>query len=86
MEQIAPGGGEGRVAPWRAVSAGRVHRHQHGAAEQWIKKCKNAVAWNRLSCHRFAAKAVRLHLHVLAYKLANFLRSRAYPARSSNGR
>ena len=41
---------------------------------------KNAVTWTRLSCHRFAANAVRLQLHALAYNLANFLRTLALPA------
>jgi hypothetical protein len=51
--------------------------NQRGTAEQWIKKGKNAVASTRLSCHRFAANAVRLQLHALAYNLANFLRTLA---------
>ena len=34
----------------------------------------------RLSCTRFAANAVRLQLHALAYNLANFLRTLALPA------
>ncbi len=50
-----------------------------GTAEQWIKEGKNAVIWTRLSCHRFAANAVRLQLHALAYNLANFLRTLALP-------
>jgi Transposase DDE domain group 1 len=37
------------------------------------------VTWTRLSCHRFAANAVRLQLHALAYNLANFLRTLARP-------
>jgi hypothetical protein len=37
------------------------------------------VTWTRLSCHRFAANAVRLQLHALAYNLANFLRTLALP-------
>jgi len=41
--------------------------NQRGTAEQWIKEGKNAVTWTRLSCHRFAANAVRLQLHALAY-------------------
>jgi hypothetical protein len=53
--------------------------NQRGTAEQWIKEGKNAVTWTRLSCHRFAANAVRLQLHALAYNLANFLRSLALP-------
>jgi hypothetical protein len=51
--------------------------NQRGTAEQWIKEGKNAVAWTRLSCHRFAANAVRLQLHALAYNMANFLRTLA---------
>ena len=53
--------------------------NQRGTAEQWIKEGKNAVAWTRLSCHRFAANAVRLQLHALAYNMANFLRTLALP-------
>jgi hypothetical protein len=53
--------------------------NQRGTAEQWIKEGKNAVAWTRLSCHRFAANAVRLQLHALAYNMANFLRTPAVP-------
>src|SRR5262249_9018871 len=33
----------------------------------------------RLSCRTFAANAVRLQLHALAYNLANFLRTLATP-------
>jgi DDE family transposase len=53
--------------------------NQRGTAEQWIKEGKNAVTWTRLSCHSFAANAVRLQLHALAYNLANFLRTLALP-------
>lgn len=53
--------------------------NQRGTAEQWIKEGKNAVNWTRLSCRRFAANAVRLQLHALAYNLANFLRTLALP-------
>jgi Transposase DDE domain group 1 len=31
LEETAPGGGQGRVAPWRALSAGWLHRDQPGA-------------------------------------------------------
>ena len=51
--------------------------HQRGTAEQPIKEGKNAVTWTRLSCMRFAANAMRLQLHALAYNLANFLRTLA---------
>ena len=56
-----------------------VFYNQRGTAEQYIKEGKNAVTWTRLSCHRFAANAVRLQLHALAYNLANFLRTLALP-------
>jgi hypothetical protein len=54
--------------------------NQRGTAERWIKEGKNAVTWTRLSCRRFAANAVRLQLHALAYNLGNFLRTLALPA------
>ncbi len=50
-----------------------------GTAEQHIKEGKYALKWTRLSCMRFAANAVRLQLHALAYNLANFLRTLAMP-------
>jgi hypothetical protein len=50
-----------------------------GTAEQHIKEGKHALKWTRLSCMRFAANAVRLQLHALAYNLANFLRTLATP-------
>jgi hypothetical protein len=53
--------------------------NQRGTAEQWIKEGKNAVKWTRLSCCSFAANAVRLQLHALAYNLANFMRTLALP-------
>jgi hypothetical protein len=58
-----------------------VNFYNHrGTAEQYIKEGKNAVTWTRLSCCRFAANAVRLQLHALAYNLANFLRTLTLPA------
>jgi hypothetical protein len=42
-----------------------------GTPEQWIKEGKNAVACTRLSCHSFAANAVRLQLRALAYNRAS---------------
>jgi hypothetical protein len=50
-----------------------------GTAEQYIKEGKHALKWTRLSCMRFAANAVRLQLHALAYNLANFLRTLVTP-------
>ncbi len=53
--------------------------NERGTAEQHIKEGKYALKWTRLSCMRFAANAVRLQLHALAYNLANFLRTLATP-------
>ncbi len=53
--------------------------NKRGTAEQWIKEGKNAMKWTRLSCCSFAANAVRLLLHALAYNLANFMRTLALP-------
>jgi Transposase DDE domain group 1 len=38
-----------------------------------------AIKWTRLSCRTFAANAVRLQLHALAYNLGNFLGTLATP-------
>ena len=53
--------------------------NQRGTCEQWIKEGKGAINWTRLSCRTFAANAVRLQLHALAYNLGNFLRTLATP-------
>jgi len=53
--------------------------NQRGTCEQYIKEGKNAIKWTRLSCRTFAANAVRLQLHALAYNLANFMRTLAMP-------
>ena len=50
--------------------------NQRGTAEQWITEGKGAIKWTRLS---FAANAVRLQLHALAYNLGNFMRTLAMP-------
>ena len=57
-----------RVRPAERVVA---FYNQRGTAEQWIKEGKNAIKWTRLSCRTFAANAVRLQLHALAYNLGN---------------
>jgi hypothetical protein len=62
--------------PAERVVAFYNHR---GTAEQWIKEGKGAIKWTRLSCRTFAANAVRLQLHVLAYNLGNFMRTLAMP-------
>src|SRR5262245_45787224 len=53
--------------------------NKRGTCEQWIKEDKGAIKWTRLSCRTFAANAVRLQLHALAYNLGNFLRTLATP-------
>ena len=53
--------------------------NKRGTCEQWIKEGKVAINWTRLSCRTFAANAVRLQLHALAYNLGNFLRTLATP-------
>jgi hypothetical protein len=40
---------------------------------------QGAIKWTRLSCHSFAANAVRLQIHALAYNLRNFMRTLAMP-------
>jgi hypothetical protein len=49
--------------------------NQRGTCEQYIKEGKNAIKWTRPSCRSFAANAVRLQLHALAYNLGNFMRT-----------
>jgi hypothetical protein len=49
--------------------------NKRGTCEQWIKEGKGAIKWTRT----FAANAVRLQLHALAYNLGNFLRTLATP-------
>ena len=44
--------------------------NKRGTCEQWIEEGKGAIKWTRPSCRRFAANAVRLQLHALAYNLA----------------
>ena len=70
------------------LSAERVvaFYNQRGTAEQWIKEGKNAIKWTRLSCCSFAANAVRLQLHALAYNLANFMGTLALPEAGTSGR
>ena len=53
--------------------------NQRGTCEQYIKEGKGAIKWTRLSCRTFAANAVRLQLHVLAYNIGNFMRTLAMP-------
>ena len=47
--------------------------------KQWIKEGKGAIKSTRLSCRTFAANAVRLQLHALAYNIGNFMWTLAMP-------
>src|SRR6478752_2497775 len=62
--------------PAERVVAFYNHR---GTCEQYIKEGKGAIKWTRLSCRSFAANAVRLQLHALAYNLGNLMRTLAMP-------
>jgi hypothetical protein len=53
--------------------------NKRGTCEQYIKEGKGAIKWTRRSCRSFAANAVRLQLHALAYNVGNFLRTLATP-------
>ena len=93
MEETPTSGGEGRVASRSALSEGRLHRDQPGAAGRARHRLlqspghvravhqggKGAIKWTRLSCRSLAANAVRLQLHALAYNLGNFMRTLALP-------
>ena len=71
----------GFIVPNLARPAERIvaFYNQRGTGEQFIKEGKGAIKWTRLSCRTFAANAVRLQLHVLAYNLGNFMRTLAMP-------
>src|SRR3977135_4261973 len=78
---ISPHPGElyprvGSLATNMSRSAERIvaFYNKRGTCEQWIKEGKGAIKWTRLSCRTFAANAVRLQLHALA-----FLRTLATP-------
>ena len=70
----------GRLAGYEDVND--AERLRHDPAMRWIvggKAAQAAIKWTRLSCRTFAANAVRLQLHVLAYNFGNFLRTLATP-------
>src|SRR5262249_15608664 len=92
LDQAAEGYRQGRVASRRTLSPRRLHRDEHeppGRARRGflqqardvraMDEGKGAIKWTRLSCRTFAANAVRLQLHALAYNLGNFLRTLATP-------
>ena len=62
-----------RASPEPCAAVPRV------TAEQCINEGKGAVKWTRLSYRTFAANAVQLQLHALAYNLGNFLWTQATP-------
>jgi hypothetical protein len=47
LEEIPPGGGEGRVASRRALSPRRLHRHQSGAAALPCRRSRNGTSCRR---------------------------------------
>jgi hypothetical protein len=57
-----------------------------GQSENLIKDLKNALAADRLSCHRFVANAFRLMLHAVAYRLMHALRNAAALVEPALGR
>src|SRR5713101_97458 len=64
------------MRPAERIVAFYNHR---GTCEQYIKEGKGAFKWTRLSCRSFAANAVRLQLHALAFNLGNLMRTLAIP-------
>jgi len=70
---------EARTIPSRPAERLVAFYNQRGTAEQWIKEGKGAIKLTRLSGRTFAANAVRLQLHALAYNLGNFLRKLPTP-------
>ena len=56
-----------------------VNRQPAGDLRTVVREGKGAIRWTRLSCRSFAANAVRLQLHALAYNFGNFLRTLATP-------
>src|SRR3984893_17191661 len=93
LDKIPPGRRQGRMASGRTLSACRLHRDQHGWGRRKCRRLlqqawhvrtmdqrgQGRIKWTRLSCRTFAANAVRLQLHALAYNLGNFLRALATP-------
>jgi hypothetical protein len=53
--------------------------NKRATCERYCKEGKGTINWTRLSWRSFAANAVRLQLHALAYNLGNFPRTPATP-------
>jgi hypothetical protein len=49
-----------------------------GVAEHYIDELKNGLAFDRLSCSRFRANALRVQLHALAYALVHLFRQQLH--------
>src|SRR5262249_16882413 len=63
----------------RPAERGGAFYNQRATADQGMKEGQGAIKWARVSWRSFAANAVRLQLHALAYNLGNFMRTRAMP-------
>jgi hypothetical protein len=50
--------------------------NDRGAAERYIDELKNGFAFDRLSCSRYRANALRVQLHAIAYALVHLFRQR----------
>jgi hypothetical protein len=59
--------------------------NKRGTRERGIKEGKGAIRWTRLSCRSFAANAVPLLPHALAYTLGHFPRPLATPQPIEDG-
>ena len=92
LDQAAEGYRQGRVASRRTLSPRRLHRDEHeppGRARRcFLQQARDVRAMDQGGQRRdqvdatvgtFAANAVRLQLHALAYNLGNFLRTLATP-------
>ena len=53
--------------------------HRKACATTSESLAKPPFRWTRLSCRKLRDNEVRLQLHVLAYNLANFMRTLALP-------
>ena len=93
LDEAAPCRRQGRMASWRTLSARRLHRHHHGEAggdcRRLLQQARDLRTVDQRGQGRdpmdaaflpsFAANAVRLQLHALAYSLGNFLHTLATP-------
>src|SRR5712672_2001647 len=78
---IAPSSRPSRVTKI-SDAASTLAGHFPGTATLWSiihSTLATTRKWSRLSCRSFAANAVRLQVHALAYNLGNFMRTLAMP-------